>query len=64
MAGAVPEDMSLEDADNSDRDYGPPDPNDDDDFGHGGGPLAAHLLRLGHWIRWPALSRSLRIFHQ
>ena len=28
------------------------------------GMVAAHLLRLGHWIRWPALSRSLRIFHQ
>ena len=40
MAGAVPEDMSSEDADNSDRDYGPPDPHDDDDFGHGGGAPA------------------------
>ena len=46
------------DDDNSDRDYGPPDPHDDDDFGHGGG------APVGHWIRWPALSRSLRIFHQ
>jgi hypothetical protein len=24
------------------------------------GMVAAHLLRLGYWIRWPALSR---IFH-
>ena len=40
MAGALPEDMSSEDDDNSDRDYGPPDPHDDDDFGHGGGAPA------------------------
>jgi len=40
VAGALPEDMSSEDDDNSDRDYGPPDPHDDDDFGHGGGAPA------------------------
>ena len=28
------------------------------------GMVAAHLLRLGHWIRWAALSWSLRIVHQ
>ena len=45
MAGALPEDMSSEDDDNSDRDYGPPDPHDDDDFGHGGGaPTQARPL--------------------
>jgi len=42
VAGALPEDMSSEDDDNSesDRDHGPPDQHDDDDFGHGGGAPA------------------------
>lgn len=52
MVGALPEDMSSEDDDNSDRDYGPPDPHDDDDFGHGGGaPTQARPLDpLGRFI--------------
>ena len=53
MAGALPEDMSSEDDDNSDRDYGPPDPHDDNAFGHGGGaPTQARPLDpLGRFIR-------------
>ena len=52
MAGAVPEDMSSEDADNSDRDYGPPDPHDDDDFGHGGGGAPAQARPLDPLARF------------
>ena len=62
MAGALPEDMSSEDDDNSDRDYGPPDPHDDDDFGHGGGaPTQARPLDpLGLVLAKSFLALSVR----
>jgi hypothetical protein len=60
-SGALLPDSDISDDDNDlDSDLGPPDPDDNADLGM----VQVHLQHKGHWIRYSALSRSLKIFRQ